>query len=150
MSRTLVQQWIEDVRLVVLRTSPPSPREFDEHLAEAVAMADRTRVGFVVMVGDGADCQVDFEQRAKLSAAGLFSKRTAILAPSVRPELVTSQKWVGAEVRAFPPDAFQRACDFLEIAPSLRSALLDALVAAKEQLGPADDEPGRATVSAQP
>lgn len=135
MGRTLVQRLVGDVRLVVRCTSRPTPQEFDEHVAEAVAMAHRTRVALVVLVGDGADYQFDFEQRAKLCQAGLFSTPHAMLAPPTRPELVASLKWLGAQIRPFAPDAFEEACDFLEVPPSLRSELSEVVVAAKGQLG---------------
>ncbi|HXX67574.1 MAG TPA: hypothetical protein VEK07_10350 [Polyangiaceae bacterium] len=135
MTRTRVQRWVGDVRLVVRCAARPVTAEFDEHVAEARAMLDRTRVVLVSIVGDGADYQFDFEQRAKLYRAGLFAKPHAILAPRIRPEHVTSLKWLGAEIRSFSPDAFEDACDFLAIAPSERPSLRDAVANATHQLG---------------
>lgn len=149
MGRTVVQRWVGDVRLLV-HSLPPVPREFDEHVAEAAAMLDRTRVAIVVLIGDGTNCEFDFAQRAKISSAGLFSKRTALLAPQVHPEVVTSQKWLGAEIRAFGPDGFEQACEFLEIAPSQRSEVFDVLVAAKRQLGHPPEDVRPASVAARP
>jgi hypothetical protein len=141
-ARTLVQRLIGDVRLVVRCAARPVTGEFDKHVAEAVAMSNRTRVVLVGIVGDGADYQFDFEQRAKLCQAGLFARRHAVLAPRIRPERVTSLKWLGAEIRPFAPDAFDEACDFLAIARSLRPELREALVSTTQQLGqPGSDGP---------
>lgn len=135
MGRTVVQRLVGDVRLIVRFASRPAVREFDDQVSQAVATSNRTRVTLVAIVGDGADYQFDFDQRAKISKAGLFSQPVAVLAPSIRPELVTSIRWVGAPIRVFAPDAYEEACDFLEIAPSLRPELLRALLSAKEELG---------------
>jgi hypothetical protein len=135
MARTLVQRLIGDVRLVVRHAARPVTGEFDEHVAEAVAMSNRARVVLVGIAGDGADYQFDFEQRAKLCRAGLFAKPHAVLAPRIRPERVTSLKWLGAEIRPFAPDAFDEACDFLAIAPLRRPELREVLVNTAQQLG---------------
>jgi hypothetical protein len=134
--RTLIQRLVGDVRLVVRSAARPAACDFDEHLGEAVAMLNRTRVVLVGLVGDGADFQFDFEQRAKLCRAGLFAKPHAVLAPRIRPECVTSLKWLGAEMRPFAPDAFDEACDFLAIAEPRRPELKEAVVDTTRQLAP--------------
>lgn len=146
MARTLIQRLIGDVRLVVRCASQPDAGDFDEHVAEAVAMSDRTRVVLVGLVGDGADYQFDFQQRAKLCQAGLFAKPHAVLAPRIRPERVTSLKWLGAEIRPFAPEAFDDACDFLAIAESRRPELKGALLNTTQQLA----EPAVGVQSATP
>lgn len=146
MARTLIQRLIGDVRLVVRSAARPVTGDFDEHVAEAVAMSNRTRVVLVALVGDGADYQFDFEQRAKLCRAGLFSKPHALLAPRLRPERVTSLKWLGADIRPFAPDAVDDACDFLAIPESRRPTLKEALSQATHALAqPALD--GRSAVT---
>lgn len=44
---------------------------------------------------------------------------------------LVSQKWLGAQIRVFPPDAFEEACDFLEIAPTRRAKLYELMLASK-------------------
>lgn len=139
MSRTLVQRFVGDVRMVVRCTSRPTTEEFDEHLSEAVAMSDSTRVVLVVLVGDGSDLCFDAEQRAKLSRADMFSKPHAVLAPSIRPEVVLSMKWLGAHIRTFRHDALDVASDFLEIAWSLRQELHQTCASTKSLVGLAPD-----------
>lgn len=134
MARTLVQRFVGDVRLVVRRATRPVTEEFDEHVLEAVAMAGVTRAVMVVLVGDGAEVHFDSEQRAKLCKAGLFSTPHALMAPPIRPEVVLSMRWLGAEIRPFQPDGFEDACTFLEIDASRRPELHDVLVAAKRIL----------------
>lgn len=127
MARTLIQKFVADVRLVVRGSRQPSAGEFDDHVSEAVARAESTRVVLVALVGDGSHIEFDSEQRAKLSNAGLFSKPHAVLAPAIKPEIVLSRKWVGAQIRNFGADGFEDACDFLEIDPELRPQLYSAL-----------------------
>ena len=144
MGRTLVQRFIGDVRLVVRGAPRPSDRDFDEHIAEAVARLDSTRVVLVALVGDALDTEFDARQRAKLSIPGLFSKPHAVLAPEIRPEILLSRRWVGeARIGVFGPDAFHDACDFLEVGPSLRPELHAALVAAKDEVSGREDATGR-------
>ncbi|HXX67954.1 MAG TPA: hypothetical protein VEK07_12260 [Polyangiaceae bacterium] len=144
MGRTLVQGFIGDVRLVVRRALRPSDREFDEHIADAVAGLDSTRVVLVALVGDALDTEFAAKQRAKLSIPGLFKKPHAVLAPSIRPEVLLSRRWVGeARIRVFGPDAFHDACDFLEVASSLRPELHAALASGKEQVSGGDGTIGR-------
>lgn len=135
MGRTLVQRFMGDVRLVVRRAPRPTEVEFDEHISEAVARLDATRVVLVALVGDAGEAEFDAHQRAKLSIAGLFSRPHAVLVPAIRSELLLSRRWIGAQIRLFGPDAFQDACDFLEIDPSMRPELFGALVSAKEEVG---------------
>lgn len=132
--RTIVQRLVGDVRVVVRSATSPAADELDDHVREAQAMSDRTRVVLVAVVGDGAEYQFDFDLRAKLCQADLFSKPLALLAPPIRPELVLSLKWVGAEVHSFGPDAFDAACDSLAIAPSIRPELREALAALKQEM----------------
>jgi len=135
MGVTILQRLVGDVRVVVRTVKLPTPRDVEDLLRGAIANEDHTRVVLVAMVGDGADYRFDFDLRAKLSGAGLFSKPVAILAPSIRPDLVESLKWVGAEIRCFGPDGFEDACDLLAIAPSLRPKLRETLTALKEHIG---------------
>lgn len=135
MPRTLVQTFVGDVRLVVRRAARPSADEFDDHVSVAAARSESTRVVLIAFVGDGEEIVFDAEQRAKLCKAGLFSKPHAVLAPPIRPDLLLSQKWLGARIRSFPADAFDAACDFLEVAPDRRAKLYDLLSACKTYLG---------------
>lgn len=139
MGVTIVQRLIQDVHVVVRSATLPTPREFDNLVRESKALADRTRVVLVAMVGDGADYRFDFDLRAKLSGAGLFSKPIALLAPPIRPEPVASLKWVGADIHCFGPDEFDQACNSLAIAPALRPKLRETLAGLKQQIGPSAD-----------
>jgi len=137
---SLVQRFVGDVRVVVRRATSPPPNEFDAHVDEAVRLASATRVVLVVLVGDGAEAIFDAQQRVKLSRAGLFAHPTAILAPAVRPEPVTSETWLGATIRPFGPGELEKACDFLEIPGSQRSAVRAAIESMKSEIagGPPD------------
>lgn len=134
MGRTIVQRLVGDVRVVVRTARSPAADDLEDHVREALTMSDRTRAVLVAVVGDGADYQFDFELRAKLSQADLFAVPLALLAPPIRPELVLSLKWVGAEVHSFGPDAFDEACDSLAIAPSMRPELRETLAALKDEI----------------
>ena len=54
-----MRRLVGDVRLVVRGASLPATGVFDTHMAEAVAMSERTRAVLVAIVGDGADCPRD-------------------------------------------------------------------------------------------
>jgi hypothetical protein len=140
MGRTLVQRLVGDVLVVVRSAALPIAYEVDDQIRKAVSTLDRTRVVLVAVVGDGRDFQFDFELRAKLCGAGLFSKPHALLAPRLRPEPVVALKWLGAEVHSFGPDALAEACDALAIAASLRPELREALDALKRQVDLAEKE----------
>jgi hypothetical protein len=134
MGATLVQRLVGDVLVVVRSAALPLTNEVDDQIRQAASVLDRTRVVVVAVVGDGREFQFDFELRARLCSAGLFSKPHALLAPPLRPELVATLKWVGAEVHSFGPDALDEACDLLAIAPSVRSELREAIDTLKRQV----------------
>jgi hypothetical protein len=134
MPRTLVQRFVEDVRVVVRNARRPTAEEFDAHVAEAARLLQSTRVVLVVLVGDGAEVVFDSLQRAKLSHAGAFARPHAVLAPALRPEIITGMTWLGATIRSFGPHQLDRACDFLEIAEPVRPALSDGIAAMKIEL----------------
>jgi hypothetical protein len=140
MGPTLVQRLVGDVLVVVRSATLPVAYEVDDQIHKAVSLLGRTRVVLVALVGDGREFEFDFELRAKLCRAGLFSKPHALLAPPIRPEAVVTLKWLGAEIRSFDPDALDEACDWLGIASSFRPAVCEALYALKGQVAPPANE----------
>lgn len=142
MGPTVVQRLVGDVLVVVRSATQPVACEVDDQVRKAASVLHRTRVVLVALVGDGREFQFDFELRAKLCGAGLFSKPHALLAPALRPEPVVGLKWLGADVHSFGPDAFDEACDSLAIASAVRPPLREALDALKRQVDrPANECP---------
>jgi hypothetical protein len=123
---------VDDVRLVVRARREMTQEEFDTHLAEAMAMADRVRV-VLVLLEDGAQISPGF--RARLMRTGLFTPPTAVLTDSFLARVeMSSVSRIGANVRAFSPGEIDRAFEFLAIPARLRGDILTRLGAMQREL----------------
>jgi len=119
---TYLQRLIGDVRVLVLGARMLTEQEFDAHVAEALDMAEKTRVVMVVILGSPP---MSAERRAKLARTGLTKKRTAVLTDSVAMRAVlTAISWFGGDLRPFSMGSAAQACEFLEIPQEAREALV--------------------------
>jgi hypothetical protein len=132
MPPTILNSRVEDVRLVARARREMTLDEFDAHLAEAAAMADRVRV-VLVLVEDGARISPGF--RARLMRTGLFDPPTAVLTDSflARAEMASVSR-IGANVHAFSPGEIDLAFDFLAVPARLRPDLRARLAAMQREL----------------
>ncbi|MGC4091219.1 MAG: hypothetical protein QM756_25750 [Polyangiaceae bacterium] len=125
--RNYVQRLVGDVRLLALGSRQQTDAEFEEHLAEAIAMGPSVRRVIVAIQGAPT---MSADRRAKLDRAGLLVPPTAVLSdsPLIR-GILTALCWLGANARPFPPNGVEQACEFLGVPSLERPALTRELSA---------------------
>jgi len=133
MGQGLVQSFVGDVRLVVRIVGPVPSDEFDAHIVEAVERKASVRVSLVVVVGAGT-LHADARHRAKLLQAGLLEMPFALLADLPARHHETALRWLGARMRLFARNEFDKACDFLAIDAVLRPPIARAVETLSGQL----------------
>ena len=132
--RALLQRRVGTLRLVLQGNGHPSDAEVEQHIAEAVAMADY--ISAVLVVADGENASgPDARQRSKMAQAGLLRVPTAVVTDSVLARgIMTAVSWLGAQIRGFSHHQLAQAFEFLQLSESVRARVPEQLEAMRGEL----------------